>query len=144
MTGLDTWSTFGQIGDYVSTDWRIWSGQPGVDSPIASGNSVASVSLDGSNFLAAVSGLSVSLDAGHYWIGYSHRLTGSTPWTYVESATDQSTVLQLNGDAVNTSSLHDAAFRIHATAVPEAGTAAMMAMGLGMLGFAVRRRQKGC
>jgi len=141
VTGLDTWNGYGNIGDYVSTNWSIWASQPtGLTAPIASGNAVGTVSMDSGFMLAAVSGLSVTLDAGSYWIGFSHQLTGATPWTYVTSLSGQNDVIQLNGNYINTSNQTDAAFRIHATAVPEPSSLALIMGGLAVVGVAARRR----
>lgn len=149
VTGLDTWSGYGNINDYVNTNWSIWSSRPdGLNAPIASGTSVGTITQDSDFFLAAVSGLSVELEAGTYWIGYSHLLTGEMPWTYVMSGSGVSNALQLRIDTdnqvagVNQSGLQDAAFRIHATAVPEPGNIALVIGGLAAVGAVQRRRAR--
>lgn len=146
VTGLDTWNANGSSSDYVSTNWSIWSSQPSgvtLPAPIASGNAVGTITSDAGFILASVSGLSVNLAAGNYWIGFSHQLSGATPWTYVTSTSGQSNALQLYENTVNQSAQIDAAFRIHGTAVsavPESGSIALVLAGLVVVGAVGRRR----
>ncbi|MBA4109058.1 MAG: hypothetical protein C0487_05650 [Leptothrix sp. (in: Bacteria)] len=140
VTGLDNWNLGGPAG-YVSTNWRIWANQPtSLGETIASGNAVATISEDAGFTLASLSGLSVSLDAGSYWIGFSHVLNSYDPWTYVTSSSGQANAVQLSERGVNISGLADAAFRLHTSAVPEPESVALILAGLAVVGVASRRR----
>ncbi|MFT3857502.1 MAG: PEP-CTERM sorting domain-containing protein [Aquabacterium sp.] len=140
ITGIDIWNSNGSAADYVNTTWSIWSRQPDrTFEPIATGTTVADISMDKGFILSRLSGLSVSLEAGQYWLGFSHQISTDNPWTYVTTSAGSGNVVQLSLTGVNTSSQIEAAFRIQ-SAVPEPSTTALMVCGLALVGVAARRR----
>lgn len=72
--------------DYSSTNWAIYDGDPitfGSAALVASGSAVAALSADScsspytcTTTTFTVSGMSLDLAAGEYWLGYENVLTG--------------------------------------------------------------------
>jgi hypothetical protein len=73
----------GSSSDYLSTNWSIWRVDPlgpfNFLGPLASGNLVAALTtndLSVTSYTFTVSGLSVNLPPGTYWLGYENVLEG--------------------------------------------------------------------
>lgn len=83
VTGMTYDSTFpnGSPSDYISSNWSIWAADPiatYVSGPLFSGNAVAVLSTDTSGTVTAtqftITGLSLDLTPGIYWLGYENVL----------------------------------------------------------------------
>ncbi len=133
---------------YTGTSWSIWSGAPQTGALIASADNAAGVAPAGQTSdvtLVTVCGLSVSLAAGDYWIGFhndfsnsslvsQYATTGGNLYSAIEGAL-----------GVNRTGYIQAAFYIDGApsvrgSVPEPSTWAMMLAGFAGLGWAARRR----
>lgn len=147
LTGFENWNAGSNAADYTNTKWSIWTTDPSRGGkPLASGTAVASVSLDAGFIATTVSGLSVSLKAGTYWLGIGQTISGSTPWTYANSK--ENTGHDAIGiDAAGTNVFfvqEDPALRIYGSVatVPESTTSQLMLTGFAALGALVARRKK--
>lgn len=147
VTGFQAWSGMGNAQDYQSTVWEIWTTNPGYVSsatPLASGTTVGVSAADGAFISTTVSGLSVTLGPGTYWLGFGHRVDGTEQWAYANSK------ISTGHDALGTTTdraymsyvQDDPAFRITGitSAVPESSTLPLMAMGLFAISALVRAR----
>lgn len=139
VSGFANWNYEYYGGAYASTNWSIWTSTPtNGGSALYSGSSTATISSDQGSTLASVNGLSISLAAGTYWLGINHTVNDGI-WTYAFSSNGISDAIQLDGDTVTNPDHRDMAFTI--SAVPEPETYAMLLAGLGILGFAARRKR---
>jgi hypothetical protein len=71
----------GSAPDYLSTNWSIWAVDPlgpfNSRGPVASGNTVAALTtndLSPTTYTFTITGLSVNLAPGTYWLGYENVL----------------------------------------------------------------------
>lgn len=142
VTGFANWN-LGQVDQfYTATNWSIWTSTPtNGGTPLYSGSSKPTISLDRGYLLATVDGLSIDLAAGNYWLGITHILTWHNVWTYAVSANGQADSLALDGSTYAFDNNPDMAFVITGV-VPEPETYAMMLAGLGLVGAVARRRQR--
>jgi hypothetical protein len=91
LTTQDTVSGFsyisdfsvGSASDYLSTNWSLWSVDPlgpfSSIGPLATGNTVAALTtndLSVTTYTFTITGLSVNLPPGTYWLGYENVLAG--------------------------------------------------------------------
>lgn len=147
VTGFQTWSGLGNAPDYESTVWEIWATNPGHVSslsPFASGDTAGFSTVDGAFISTTVSGLSVKLGPGTYWLGFGHRIDGTAQWAYANST------ISTGHDALGTTTNRaymfyvqdDPAFRINGitSAIPESSTLPLMAMGLFAISALIRAR----
>jgi hypothetical protein len=85
VSGFSYVSNFldGSAADYLSTNWSLWSVDPlgpfSSIGPVATGNSVATLDtndLSLTTYTFTITGLSVNLLPGTYWLGYENVLAG--------------------------------------------------------------------
>lgn len=150
VSGLtyDSYFSDGSTSDYVSTKWEIYDGDPlvfGSDALVASGNSVATLSSDSDEAITfTVSGLSVDLTAGTYWLGYENVLesdgaetldalsNGSALPGFEQESDDLNPENQFTYDTGNT------VFTIEGSATPEPASLLLAALA----GFACAAKLK--
>lgn len=151
ITGFANWNlgNSSNINDYGSTNWSIWSVTPyNGGSALYSGNSLAAVSSDLGFIKTSVSGLSLNLSAGTYWLGINHQLTSPlyyASWTYASSSGGSGDAIQLDGGSWTFTNQPNLAFYVTASEtppVPEPETYAMLLVGLGLLSFTAKRRKQ--
>lgn len=140
--GFANWNIINDGDTYSGTNWSIWLSEPtNGGTALYSGKSTAAISIDQGYALTTVDDLSIYLPAGTYWLGINHVLPNNVggAWTYAFSANGQSDAVQLDGASFGDSNKPDMAFVV--TSVPEPTTYAMLMAGLGLIGFAARRKR---
>lgn len=150
ITGFTYDSSFS--GSYVSTNWSIWKSNPSINfaaGPAFSGT-IAGRLTSLSRFAdlrVTVSGLSVDLGPGTYWLGLQNNLTSGVS-SYLSSNTNRLGVaIALGNSGTQYGALtNDASFSVIGTAavaaIPEPTTWAMMLVGFGMIGATARYRRR--
>jgi hypothetical protein len=155
VTGLTYDSQFlSGLASYVSTNWSIWSSNPYTSfasGPAYSGTITGVNSADvNSMTLTTITGLSVALTAGTYWIGLSNNLSGSgdeSSYGAVSSLNTGTSTYQLLGDGERLNNPENQeAFTIDGTsgisATPLPAALPLFTGGLGIIGLLTRKRRK--
>jgi hypothetical protein len=155
VTGLTYDSQFlSGLASYVSTNWSIWSTNPYTSfasGPAYSGTLTGVNSADANSMtLTTITGLSVVLTAGTYWIGLSNNLSGSddqSSYGAVSSLNTGTSTYQLLGDGERLNNpANQEAFTIDGTsgisATPLPAGLPLFAGGLGAMGLLGWRKKR--
>ncbi len=155
VTGLTYDSQFlSGLGSYVSTNWSIWSSNPYISfasGPAYSGTVTGVNSADVQSMtLTTITGLSVALTAGTYWIGLSNNLSGSddeSSYGAVSTLNTGTSTYQLLGDGERLNNpVYQEAFTIDGTsgvsATPLPAALPLFAGVLGMIGLIAGRKKR--
>jgi len=156
ITGLSYSSNFNHYdsspSNYENTNWSIWSADPRTNfasGPLFSGVSTGVNSTDSLGFtLTTISGLKIALAEGTYWLGLQNNTSGNSISTYVTSVGSKLGQASQSDDVGHffNPDLHDASFALQGfegvSAVPEPSTWAIMIVGMGLAGAAIRGRRR--
>ncbi|MYM65401.1 PEPxxWA-CTERM sorting domain-containing protein [Pseudoduganella sp. FT55W] len=100
-----------------------------------SGSALQTMTVEASNGQSLLGSLDVSAYGTH------NQAALVSPYSFTFVATSSSTHLLFRDTSVNTDSTDGMLDMVSVTAVPEPGTYAMLLAGLGLVGFAARRRK---
>jgi hypothetical protein len=144
ITGF-TYNDFVSSGselDYLGTNWAIFDGDPFLVAPIFTGSTGGVLSAgDAGSILVTVTGLSINLNAGTYWLAIQTQLDNDGLWTRASApGAGLPGFKQYSGDGNFNDVSGDTAFTLTdgVTTTPE--PAMSMLMGVGLVGLGLMKR----
>lgn len=136
--------TLGPKLNYGITDASATIGNGSIDNRLAI--DVLAGQMTGNNFLATSYITSNSASATVFWSGAATETRsvniGAQNANLLGLGVTLSSLLTQSGTGISTSTLDKVMFGVNVSAVPEPETYAMMLAGLGLIGFAARRRKQ--
>lgn len=128
------------VGEYLSTTWSIWSGDPFVNTPMLSGTGIATITPIGVDWYDfSIDGQAIDLPAGTYRLGYHHDFAVEAPFSALV-IDNGGTFLQTDGignDFVHTG-LGDLSFQVRGSIVPVPAAGWLFISCLGLLASSIR------
>jgi hypothetical protein len=149
VTGFDytDWFYEGTPADYVQTNWSVWDSDPfTAAAPLATGTTAATITPNGPpsvQYLFTVTGvnpLNLVAPPGTYWLGINNTVRNGAITTAAESTHLPRNAKQSDGVTHFFNNYPDRAFRIYGNVVPEPSAAALVFVGVVVIGCRRLRR----